>query len=203
MGTLYDKVHILDKDVKRRAKIAFGLSSQNYRAQIYENLEEVVNFPPRDGLLLLNDGFAGDEMAYVTGVIAASQSRVPVIVFGEEPSTGNVVQAMLAGAVDYLEWPFDPERFELSIARAEGDTSSQARTVERRQNAVARLEALTDREREVLRNLISGHSSKDIGLILGISPRTVEVHRASLIAKLAARSTSDAIRIGIYGGLDD
>lgn len=203
MGTPNDKIHILDKDVKRRAMIAYGLSAKNYRAQIYENLEEVVNFPPRDGLLLLNDSFAGEEMSYVTGVIAANMSRVPVIVFGEDPSTGSVVQAMLAGAVDYLEWPFDPERFEQSIARAEDDASAQPRAVERRQNALARLEALTDREREVLRNLIHGHSSKDIGLVLGISPRTVEVHRASLIAKLAARSTSDAIRIGIYGGLDD
>jgi len=203
MGISYDKVHILDKDVKRRAAIAFGLSARNYKAQVYENLEEVVNFPPRDGLLLLNDDFAGDEMSYVTGVIAANLARVPVIVFGEEPSTESVVKAMLAGAVDFIEWPFDPERFEQSLARAEGDVSSQTRAVERKQNALARLEALTEREREVLRNLIHGHSSKDIGIILGISPRTVEVHRASLITKLGARSTSDAIRIGIYGGLDD
>lgn len=203
MGMSNDKVHILDKDVKRRAMIAYGLSSKKFNAQVYENLEEVVNFPPRDGFLLVNDSFAGEEMAYVTGVIAANLARVPVIVFGEQPSTTKVVNAMLAGAVDYLEWPFDAERFEASIARAEGDSSSQTRAVERRQNAAARLEALTDREREVLRNLIQGHSSKDIGLLLSISPRTVEVHRASLIAKLAARSTSDAIRIGIYGGLDD
>ena len=203
MTVTNDRVHILDKDVKRRAMIAYGLSSKNYRAQIYENLEEVVNFPPRDGFLLLNDSFAGEEMSHVTGVIASNQARVPVIVFGEEPTTDDVVQAMLAGAVDYLEWPFEPEQFERSLARAEGDSSSQARAVERRQNAAARLEALTEREREVLRNLINGHSSKDIGLMLGISPRTVEVHRASLIAKLGARSTSDAIRIGIYGGLDD
>lgn len=203
MNTPNDKVHILDKDVKRRATIAYRLSAQNYKAQVYENLEEVVNFPPREGFLLLNDGFEREEMSYVTGVIAANLARVPVIVFGEEPSTDKVVRAMLAGAVDYLEWPFDPERFEQSLARAEGDASPQTRALERRQNAAARLEALTDREREVLRNLIHGHSSKDIATVLGISPRTVEVHRASLIAKLAARSTSDAIRIGIYGGLDD
>ena len=203
MTSLSERVHILDKDVKRRATIAFGLTSKNFRPQIYENLEEVANFPPRDGLLLLNDGFAGEEMAYVTGIIASTLSRVPVIVFGEHPSTDDVVKAMLAGAVDYLEWPFDAEQFEKSLARAESGASAQARTVERKQNAAARLEALTEREREVLRNLIQGHSSKDIGLVLGISPRTVEVHRASLITKLAARSTSDAIRIGIYGGLDD
>ena len=203
MVTSNDKVHIIDKDAKRRAMIAYGLSSNNYRAQIYENLEEVANFPPRDGFLLVNDEFAATELSYVSGIVAANLARVPMIVFGEDPSTNNVVKAMLAGAVDYLEWPFDQQRFEQSVARAESGASAQTRAVERRQNALARLEALTDREREVLRHLIQGHSSKDIGAILAISPRTVEVHRASLIAKLAARSTSDAIRIGIYGGLDD
>jgi two-component system, LuxR family, response regulator FixJ len=198
-----EKVHIIDKDVRRRAMIAYGLSSHNFKAQIYENLEEVANFPPRDGLLLVNDEFVEEEISSVIGVVAASPGRVPMIVFGEEPSTNNVVKAMLAGAVDYLEWPFDQNRFEQSIARAENGASAQMRAVERRQNALARLEALTEREREVLRHLIQGHSSKDIGMILAISPRTVEVHRASLIAKLGARSTSDAIRIGIYGGLDD
>lgn len=203
MAVIYDKVHILDGDVKRRAQVAYSLSSQHYRTQIYESLDEVVNFPPRDGLLLVNDGFAAAGISQVASVIAANMSRVPVIVFGESPTTGDVVRAMQAGAVDYLEWPFDADRFEQSVAQAQTDTASLARTVERRQNAVARLEVLTEREREVLRNLIHGHSSKDIGVLLKISPRTVEVHRASLIAKLAARSTSDAIRIGIYGGLDD
>lgn len=198
-----DKVHIIDKDVRRRAMIAFGLSSHNFQAQIYENLEEVANFPPRDGLLLVNDEFVDEEISSVIGVVAASPVRVPMIVFGEDPSTNNVVKAMLAGAVDYLEWPFDQRRFEQSVARAETGASAHIRAVERRQNALARLDALTDREREVLRHLIQGHSSKDIGTILSISPRTVEVHRASVIAKLGARSTSDAIRIGIYGGLDD
>ncbi|HEU4820873.1 MAG TPA: hypothetical protein VFS87_06915, partial [Qipengyuania sp.] len=94
MGMSNDKVHILDKDVKRRAMIAYGLSSKKYNAQVYENLEEVVNFPPRDGFLLVNDSFAGEEMAYVTGVIAANLARVPVIVFGEHPSTSQVVNAM-------------------------------------------------------------------------------------------------------------
>lgn len=196
-------IHILDRDVKRRAAIAYGLAQHDrYRAQIYEDLGEVVSFPPRDGFLLLADSFT-DEMPSVTKIVASSASRVPVIVFGEHPATETVVQAMLAGAVDYLEWPFDVTSFDRSIARAEEDRTSQPRSIERRQNAMARLESLTDREREVLRNLIRGLSSKDIGATLDISPRTVEVHRASLIGKLSARSTSDAVRIGIYGGLDD
>ncbi len=198
-----EKIHILDKDVKRRAKIAFGLSSRDYRAQIYENLEEILTFPPVDGLLLVNDSFAGAEMSEVTDVISSSVARVPVVMFGEEPSTGDVVQAILAGAVDYLEWPFDVDCIDQAIAKVDRDPSLQSRVVERRRSATARLQALSERERDVLRHLIQGYGSKDIGKSLEISPRTVEVHRASVLAKLKARSTSDAIRIGIYGGLDD
>lgn len=198
-----EKIHILDKDFKRRAQIAFGLSSSNYLTQIYENLEEILTFPPIDGLLLVDDSFAGQEMSDVTNVIASSVARVPVVMFGEEPSTGDVVQAILAGAVDYLEWPFDASRVEQALAKVDRDPSLQARVVERRRSAMTRLQALSERERDVLRHLIQGYSSKDIGKSLEISPRTVEVHRASVLAKLKARSTSDAIRIGIYGGLDD
>lgn len=203
MNVTKNKIHILDKDVKRRAKIAFGLSSRNYRAQIYENLEEILTFPPVDGLLLVNDSFAGPEMSEVTSVIASSVARVPVVMFGEQPSTGDVVQAILAGAVDYFEWPFDATRIDEAIAKVERDPSLQTRIVERRRSAMARIQALSERERDVLRHLIQGYGSKDIGKFLEISPRTVEVHRASVLAKLKARSTSDAIRIGIYGGLDD
>ena len=198
-----NKIHILDKDVKRRATIAFSLSSRNYRAQIYENLEEILTFPPVDGLLLVNDSFAGAEMSDVTDVISSSVARVPVLMFGEQPSTNDVVQAILAGAVDYLEWPFDADRIDEAIAKVDRDPSLQARVVERRRSAAARLQALSNRERDVLRHLIQGYGSKDIGKALEISPRTVEVHRASVLTKLKARSTSDAIRIGIYGGLDD
>lgn len=203
MNVVKEKIHILDKDVKRRAKIAFGLSERNYRAQIYENLEEILSFPPVDGLLLVNDSFVGREISEVADAIASSVARVPVVMFGEKPSTDDVVQAILAGAVDYLEWPFDPDRVDEAIAKVDRDPSLQVRVIERRRSAMARLQALSERERDVLRRMIQGYGSKDIGTFLEISPRTVEVHRASVLAKLKARSTSDAIRIGIYGGLDD
>ena len=63
--------------------------------------------------------------------------------------------------------------------------------------------ALTNREQEVLRQMTLGHSSKGMARELGISYRTVEVHRASLLKKLGTKSTSDAVRIGVYAGLDD
>jgi two-component system, LuxR family, response regulator FixJ len=197
------RVHIVDRDIKRRAVIAFGLASNDYSPEIYEDLDEVAEAPPRDGFVLLNDGFADHGIAQLTAVLSANLSRVPIIVFGERPSTGSVVQAMLAGAVDFLEWPFTPERFDATVARANSDGGTHPRIMERRHNAAARLQALTEREREVLRHLIRGLGSKDVAVTLGISPRTVEVHRANMITKLSARSTSDAIRIGIYGGLDD
>ena len=198
-----DRVHTIDRDTKRRAMIAYELASKHYRPEVYEDLDEVRDMPPKDGVVLLHDGFTSQGLAQLTAVLSANLSRVPIIVFDEKPSTGSVVQAMLAGATDFLEWPFTSERLDATVARAENDGRSHPRLMERRHNAAARLQALTDRERDVLRHLIRGLGSKDIAAILGISPRTIEVHRANVISKLSARSTSDAIRIGIYGGLDD
>jgi DNA-binding CsgD family transcriptional regulator len=61
---------------------------------------------------------------------------------------------------------------------------------------------LTGRERDVLTHLVDGLSNKEIGRALGISPRTVEIHRANMMTKLGANSSPDAVRIGIYAGLD-
>lgn len=73
---------------------------------------------------------------------------------------------------------------------------------ERHQQAATAIERLTPREIEVLRGLVTGGSNKTIGRTLGISPRTVEIHRANLKLKLGASCTADLVRIGLYAGID-
>lgn len=197
------RIYIVDRDTRRREKIVSGLSAGNFEAALFENLEDLPDFPPDDGLLLLNDDLAGDDIAYLTETITARTAHVPVALFGEHPSTGNIVQAILAGAVDYLEWPFDAARLDETIAKAETEASAQLKLLERQREARAKVEGLSARERDVLSHLIRGWSNKDIAKLLDISPRTVEVHRANMLEKLNARSSSEAVRIGIYAGLDD
>lgn len=203
MREIASRVHIVDRDARRREKIVSGLSAGKFDTEVYDNVEELLDLAPDDGLFLLNDDLAAGDIAYLTESIHARHAHVPVALFGEHPSTGAIVQAIHAGAVDYLEWPFDAARLDKTIAKAETDASAHLKLLERQREARARVEALSGRECDVLRHLIQGCSNKDIAKLLDISPRTVEVHRANMLEKLSARSSSEAVRIGIYAGLDE
>lgn len=202
MNTLADTVHIVDADPSRRAKVAFGLAQQNVSTQIYENVEELLDWAPRKGLLLLNEEAAGDCLLHISRALSVSGAFVPIAMYSDDPSTVQIVRAMLAGAIDYLEWPFDAARLQETAEKVEGEAFLKLRERQKRDEASAALAALTDREREVLAEMVEGNGNKQIAKNMGISPRTVEVHRANLLAKLNARSSSDAIRLGIYAGLD-
>ena len=122
-------------------------------------------------------------------------SAVPVIVITGHGDVPLAVTAMRAGAFDFLEKPFDDEVLIDSIQRAlaEGRKSRQTQTESRA--AAALIAALTSREHEVLDHLVLGKSNKLIAHELGISPRTVETHRARLQEKLKARGLSDLVRL--------
>lgn len=201
MSTL-SKVHILDADSARRAKIAFGLASSSIQAEIYENLEELLGWTPRDGLLLVNDNDCDDAIARIGERVADTGGYLPIAMYGEKPSTTRVVQAMLAGAVDYLEWPFEAEQLNATMTRVASEAEQQLRAARRTAEAQNALKPLSPREHQVLRAMVAGSSNKQIAIELKISPRTVEIHRSNLLSKLNAQSSSEAIRIGIYAGLD-
>lgn len=196
------RVHILDRDSSRRAQIAFGLAQHAESTQIYENVEELLRWAPSEGLLLLNDSVVAGEVERIGQDVAARGGFLPIAMYSEKPSTAQIVQAMLAGAIDYLEWPFPVARLEQTVARLGGEVEAKLRAAQRRSKAAAALQQLSQREQEVLRAMVEGQGNKQIALSLQISPRTVEVHRANLLVKLNAQSSSEAIRIGIYGGLD-
>lgn len=196
------KVHILDKDSSRRAQIAFGLAKNAVATQIYENLEEMLGWAPNEGLLLLNDNVADNALEVIGDQVASQGGFLPVAMYSEKPSTAQIVQAMLSGAIDFLEWPFPMARLEETMARLDGEAAARVRAARRRSDAQSAIASLTQREREVLSAMVGGLGNKQIGLELAISPRTVEIHRSNLLGKLNAQSSSEAIRIGIYGGLD-
>jgi two-component system, LuxR family, response regulator FixJ len=106
------------------------------------------------------------------------------------------VRAMRAGAVDFVEKPYPKERILAAVGRALDAAAATAAAAE------ARLSALTPRERMVLRGLVCGWPNKVIAHELGISPRTVEAHRAAMMDKLGARSLAEAVRLALAAGLD-
>jgi len=120
---------------------------------------------------------------------------LPVVIMTGHGDVTLAVQAMKAGAVDFIEKPFEKAVLLGAIYQAFSrlDRSSEAR--ERAKEAEVQLNALTRREREVLDGLAQGLPNKTIAYDLGISPRTVEIHRANLMTKLGVKSLSEALRI--------
>jgi len=154
----------------------------------------------------LEDGGDGDcvlvdvRMPQMTGLelqqeLNKRSSPVPVIVITGHGDVPLAVKVMRAGAFDFLEKPFDDDVLLDSIQRAlaEGRRTVQTQTESRA--AAALIAALTSREHEVLDHLVLGKSNKLIAHELGISPRTVETHRARLQEKLKARGLSDLVRL--------
>jgi len=125
------------------------------------------------------------------------KARFPVIVMTGHGDVSLAVAAMKAGAVDFLEKPFDDEALlsaiRTALARHASDSEQQARQAAVR----SRLAGLSPREREVLQGLMAGKANKVIAYDLGISARTVEVHRANVMTKMQADSLSELIRLAL------
>ena len=121
----------------------------------------------------------------------------PVIVMTGHADVALAVEAMKAGAVDFIEKPFDDDVLLASIRSALA-RADRARTRDAEGDAVrARLAALSERERQVLEGLVAGKANKVIGLDLGISPRTVEIYRANVMSKMQAGSLSELVRMAL------
>jgi PAS domain S-box-containing protein len=119
---------------------------------------------------------------------------LPVIVTGSSGGeVGTAVQAMKAGAVDWLEIPYEPDALLAAVASAMATVRDTAETDHAVELARARIAEMTTREREVLAGLLAGETNKIIGKRLGISPRTVEVHRAHVMERLGARTLPELV----------
>ena len=188
-------VHIVDDDEAVRQSLAFLLSSTGLAVRLYDSASAFLA-----GLASVKGGCLITDMRMpdMTGLELLHQLRakacgLPAIVITGHGDVALAVEAMKAGAVDFIEKPFDQEAILTAVKAAlerggeGGDTTAIA----------ARLASLSERERQVLEGLIAGHPNKTIAYDLGISPRTVEVYRANLMAKMEARSLSELIRMAI------
>ncbi len=191
-------IHIIDRDARRRAEAARAIMAISHHAEIYESHAEFCQRPRETGIVLIEEG----EAEIMLTQTATPELGLPVIVFAESPQTESIVDAIKAGAVDYLEWPIATENLRGAIGRAELDQFRIIARQRRRAEARRRTNSLSTREIEVLLGIVEGGSSKSIGEALKISARTVEVHRANVMRKLGARSSADAVRIALHAGFE-
>lgn len=188
-------LHFVEASEQIRAKVVAVAQSVGCHCQPYADLSELAAHPPRAGIIIIRDDIAYGSISEALDRLLNLGIWLPVVAIDYEPSTSRVVQAVKGGALDYLTLPLKPMRLAASISRIMQDADCAG---ERRMLALAarrRLSALSAREMQVLNAIAFGGSNKDIARSLEISPRTVETHRAKLMAKLCASHVAEAVRI--------
>ena len=131
-----------------------------------------------------------------------SGALLPVILVTGHGDVAMAVQAMRAGAIDFVEKPISRDRLLGSVARAIDAGSKVRREEERKSEIVARIDSLTARERDVLGQLVAGRPNKVAARQLGISHRTIEVYRRNVMSKMGAQSLSHLVRMALVAGFD-
>jgi len=190
---------LVDSDLRRRAQISHGLLGASVHVEPFEDAAELIAHWPRDGLILAHDD--GETISRLIDYMSGSGNWLPLVAFSDAPATRRVVRAMQDGVLDYIVWPVDGAELVETLAQAEERGRSQTNARLREVVARSRIEILSEREREVLGGVANGLSNDLIARQLGISSRTVEIHRANMLQKLGANHTSDAIRIAIEASL--
>jgi len=190
-------VYVIDDDESARSSLEFLLDVAGVRVRPFSSGDAFLkSSPPLTGACVITDirmpGVSGIEL---TETIKRKDPSVPVIVITGHADVPLAIQAMKAGAADFIEKPFEDDIILSAIERAVSQKTEGDALVEERREIESRLSSLSGREREVVEGLADGKAYKVIGFDLGISPRTVEVYRANAMMKLQAKTLSDLVRM--------
>lgn len=195
-------IFVVDDDEAVRHSLHMLLTAQGFSVNTYPSAQEFLEASGvhGEGVLLLDIRMPGLSGLDLQAKLRAKHDNLPIVfitAFGEVPLA---VDAMKAGAVDFIEKPFTKAAILDSIGRAL-DLGAQARSEDRfAADAKVRVESLTPRERQVLELVVTGRQSKKIAFDLGISVRTVENHRARIMGKMQAQSVSHLVRMALAAG---
>lgn len=190
-------VHVVDDDPAVRRSVAFILKTSGHQVETYESGSDLIRDSGHlaEGCILLDIRMPGMDGLEVQQRLQDKGVSLPVIIMTGHGDVSLAVKAMKSGAVDFIEKPFAKEALLASLQEGFDRLSRREATDDRARDASVKVQALTPRERDVLDGLAQGLPNKTIAYDLGISPRTVEIHRANLMNKLGVRSLSEALRI--------
>ena len=202
-GSLRQIVHIVDDDHAVRDSLSLLLGLRGYATRTFASGDEFLAAvdPAASGCVLLDLRMPGTEGLAVQSRLAAQGIGMPVIVLTAHGDAANARAALKGGAFEFLEKPVDDALLAKTIEAAL-TLDAQARALAERHEMLKRqLERLTPREREVLDRVVRGQHNREIAVEFGISPRTVEVHKARIMDKLQVERMPELIRIALELGL--
>ena len=192
-------VHVVDDDRAVRDSLSFLMKSVGFESMAYDSAEAFLAKADlnRPGCLIVDIRMQGMSGLELQQLLNERSSKLPVIIITGHGDVPMAVQAMKAGAVDFLEKPYDNQILIARIRQCLEEVTKEQDKESRIAEAKARLTQLTPRELEVLNLLVAGKHNKIIANELNISVRTAEAHRAKVMKKLRADSLSDIVRIAL------
>lgn len=191
-------VHVIDDDDAIRDSLTFLLEASGYRVRAYDSAERFldqagafehgwivtdVRMPGMSGLDLLRT------------LRTRGPAALPVIVMTGHGDIPLAVEAMKAGAVEFIEKPFEEARLLAALEASRETLALGDQRAAEKLDVARRIATLSGREKDVLEGLVAGHANKAIAFDLGISARTVEIYRANLMTKMKAGSLSELVRL--------
>lgn len=189
-------VFVVDDDDALSDSIACLLESANLPCKLFADANAFLEFctPQHQGCILLDVRMPGMGGLELQDTLKANGIELPVIIITGHGDVPLAVRALKSGAFDFLQKPFNAEvlleRVHAALEQFEGSRRKNLK----RDNLRSHFDALSDREREIMEFVVAGDSSKVIGMRLGISSRTVDIHRSNIMKKLNVLTIADLVR---------
>ena len=198
LGTVF----VVDDDEAVRDSIRWLLESSNYKVELFDSGEGFMTHyqPDQVGVLLLDVRMNGMSGLEVQDHLIARKSDLPIIMLTAYGDVQMAVTALKKGAVDFIEKPFDHAALRQLVEKMLVEAVRRRSQNERELIGRQKMAKLTPRERQVLERIVSGRLNKQIADDLGISIKTVEAHRASIMDKTASGTVADLIRVVMDSG---
>lgn len=196
-------IHVIDDDEAARDSLQFLLETAGLRTKTYETATAFLKHLPGPGAgCIITDvrmpGMTGIELLKT---LKGRAFPLPIIIITGHGDIPLAVDAMREGAIDFLEKPYSDDALLESIERAVTSAKPSADMDNVKAEILHRVAELSGREAEVMTGLVAGKSNKVIAIELDISPRTVEIYRANVMAKMGADSLPALVRMAITAGL--
>lgn len=197
-------VHIVDDEETVRASLAFLLDAAGYAVRTHPSASSFLEIAAGlgNGCLVTDLRMPDIDGVELLKRLNAMSAMLPTIVVTGHGDVQMAVEAMKNGAMDFIEKPFSKETILESIRRAADKAGTRYEMEQNRTRVLDAMALLSERERQVLAGVVKGQPNKVIAFELGISPRTVEGYRATLMAKMQARTLAELVRMIMDAGAD-